>query len=255
MSWTTSVAKRGVFWLIVIACCLLAFSCGSLGRLRLPPPDPDKGYGITGYVGESSMVAATDENVTLIDAQSKEVVATAKTDFLGRFKLYPLRPGEYILLVGTKNRTVSIRDDHVQIDVNLASETGEMNYGEVASAGSAPAAAVEPSPSTGGAAPEPGGSPPSGSGGPRGCYVAKYTMMTTQYWFDGQGRFKQINWNVESGTFTYSGSYQLQGNKIVLAFDGGETKAYEVLRLDAQGIQWGDGSGSWTYVYQGDQCA
>ena len=207
------------------------------------------------------MVAATNENVTLVDAKNKEQVATAKTDFLGRFKLYPLRPGEYILLVGNKQVPLTITDDHVRMDVDLGSETGVMDYGKVdpAAADNAPNAA---GPSQGTPPSEPAGAaagsaqPPAQNGAAaiRGCFAGKFTGIATQYWFDGQGRFKNINWNPVSGTFTYTGSYQFDGRQLVLAFDGDETKVYEVLKLGAEGIQWGDAKGSWTYIRNGDVC-
>jgi hypothetical protein len=100
-------------------------ACGGQ-YLGLPKASPGK-YGIVGYVGKSSQQAAPSETVTLRDANGQPV-ASATTDFMGKYQFYPLPAGSYTLVVGQIERPVVLADNHQRVDIDLSAEGGKMDY-------------------------------------------------------------------------------------------------------------------------------
>ena len=71
-----------------------------------------------------------------------------------------------------------------------------------------------------------------------------------QLWFDGQGTFLDISWNSLSGSITYSGTYTVSNGQLILQYDDGSTKVYELVIYN-EGIEL-DGT---PYYYAGGECS
>ena len=118
--------SRAVVSTIGLTLLLVASACGGK-YMGLPPASAENGYGIVGYVGKSSQEAAPSENVVLVNEQGT-VVSSVTTDVWGKYKLYPLQPGTYILKVGEIERQVVVATNHQRIDIDLSKKDGSMNY-------------------------------------------------------------------------------------------------------------------------------
>lgn len=98
----------------------------------------DGGYTIQGFVGQSSTMPAPMTQVVLLDAASGRPLATAQTNFFGKYSFKNLPPGQYALQAGEVTRVVVVVGENVRLDIDLSAKGGVMDY----AAGAAAAAAA-----------------------------------------------------------------------------------------------------------------
>lgn len=140
----TSLDTRSV--LILFAVAVAAVACSTVPvSVR---GNASEGWGIAGYVGNSSTQAATGVEVKLRDVDTGAVLATATTDAVGKYEFLRLKPGSYVLESGKVQRKVLLPQRDLRVDLDLSKPNGEMNY----AAGAAKAAqsgggAADPGPS------------------------------------------------------------------------------------------------------------
>ena len=112
------------FFLPVIVVLVLVTGCNMAPK----PGSPDTGYAVWGYVGKTSTEPATGVQVLLYNDKQENPIATANTNFLGKYTFSQLPPGYYKVKVTDKIMEVVITNKNQRIDIDLSSETGAMNY-------------------------------------------------------------------------------------------------------------------------------
>ncbi len=121
-----------------------------------PPGNAKTGYAVWGYVGHSSMSAASNQTVMLLDGQSGETTAQTETDLMGKYAFSGLKPGSYRLKTGEVVMNVEVAGENVRVDIDLSSSDGQMDYasgGALPTAGGEQAAGDKGAPAASGAAP------------------------------------------------------------------------------------------------------
>lgn len=93
-----------------------------------PAGNPQSGYSIHGFVGKTANMPAMQENVLLINANTKQPVDMGKTNFLGKYTFVGLPPGLYVIQVGDKRLPVFLKNKNVRQDINLSAPSGKMDY-------------------------------------------------------------------------------------------------------------------------------
>lgn len=143
----------------------LIFACLILSCSVAPPPgSPETGYTITGYVGRSSTLPAINENVLLLDGETGKPVDSAQTNWMGKYTLSGVKPGYYVIEVGSVQRKVLVKAESQRLDIDLSAKDGVMDYAK--SAGAVPGKPGKP------------GVP----GGPKGGDASLMQAMAANYW-------------------------------------------------------------------------
>jgi len=104
------------------------------------------GWGIAGYVGQSSTQAAPGVQVSLRDVDTGAVLAATTTDAVGKYEFLHLKPGTYLLESGKVQRRIALAQRDMRVDIDLSKPTGEMSYASAGASGGGGAAA-DPGPS------------------------------------------------------------------------------------------------------------
>ncbi len=92
------------------------------------PGSPESGYTVWGYVGKTPSEPAAGMQVLLFNGKQENPVASASTNFLGKYTFSQLPPGYYKVKVADKIMEVVVTNKNQRIDIDLSSETGAMNY-------------------------------------------------------------------------------------------------------------------------------
>ncbi|UCD88436.1 MAG: hypothetical protein JSW04_08115 [Desulfobacterales bacterium] len=105
---------------------LFAFvtSCG----FTPPPGSPQSGYSIYGFVGKTVEIPAAQENVLLLNGNTKQTIDMGRTNQWGHYKFLGLPPGLYIVQAGDKQFPVFIKNENLRQDINLSAADGKMDY-------------------------------------------------------------------------------------------------------------------------------
>jgi hypothetical protein len=106
----------------------------------------DDGYTIQGFVGQNSMTPAPMVQVVLIDAATRRPLATAQTNFFGKYSFAKLPPGQYTLQVADVMRQVVVVNQSVRLDIDLSAKGGVMDYAAGAAAAGAASAGAGAAP-------------------------------------------------------------------------------------------------------------
>ena len=85
-------------------------------------------FKISGFVGKSSMEAATGVTVKLLDGETGKVVDIVRTGFTGRYKFENLKPGYYVLQAAELKQEVMLKTKDIRLDIDLSSKDGSMRY-------------------------------------------------------------------------------------------------------------------------------
>jgi hypothetical protein len=93
-----------------------------------PGGSPETGYSIYGFVGESSVTAAPNRTVTLLNGDNGTPLANATTNLFGKYSFSHLAPGRYLIKTGEKTMEVYLIDKNIRLDIDLSSKDGVMNY-------------------------------------------------------------------------------------------------------------------------------
>jgi len=93
-----------------------------------PAGSPQSGYSIHGFVGKTPNIPAMQENVLLINANTKQPVDMEKTNLLGKYTFAGLPPGLYIIQVTDKQLQVFLKNKNVRQDIDLSAADGKMDY-------------------------------------------------------------------------------------------------------------------------------
>jgi hypothetical protein len=99
---------------------------------------------ISGYIGTSSMSAASKVNVVLYLKDKDQPVDSVQTNFFGRYKFNDLGPGTYVVKVGRITREVVLVKKSMRIDIDLSAEDGTMDYAKGAAASTTAGTPAQP---------------------------------------------------------------------------------------------------------------
>jgi hypothetical protein len=100
------------------------------GCASVPAGDPQSGYAIHGYVGQTTDTAAPGATVLLLDGPTDKALASTQANFMGNYKFTGLQPGHYKVKVNDKIREVVLAAENLRLDINLSAADGSMNYAE-----------------------------------------------------------------------------------------------------------------------------
>ena len=106
---------------------IIAF-CMVLTAATVFAQNKTKAFKVSGFVGQSTSVAAPNVLVTIINKDSEEVVGTDQTNFFGKYTIKNVPPGVYVLQVEKIQRTLAVNDKNVRLDIDLSAEAGIMDY-------------------------------------------------------------------------------------------------------------------------------
>ncbi len=87
-----------------------------------------KGYAIKGFVGKSSVEAASNTTVELLEGKTGKVIDGVTTNFMGKYKFTGLQPGAYIIQVGKIRKKVYLKEKNIRMDIDLSAKEGTMDY-------------------------------------------------------------------------------------------------------------------------------
>lgn len=85
-------------------------------------------FKISGYVGRSSVEAASGVAVNLLEAESGKVLDTVRTGFTGRYKFENLKPGQYTVQANELKLEVVLKSKDLRLDIDLSAKDGSMSY-------------------------------------------------------------------------------------------------------------------------------
>jgi hypothetical protein len=108
--------------------------CLFLLCLLLSVSAADKTYNISGFIGTSTVSAASNVQVELINKQTGEVIQTDETNFFGKYKFKNVAPGAYLVRVESVTKLATVKDKNVRLDIDLSAKGGIMDYTKSAQA-------------------------------------------------------------------------------------------------------------------------
>ncbi len=237
---------NGFLGLVLLLLCL---SCASVPG----PGGAQSGFQIEGYVGRGSTTAAPGEQVVLLSATTGEPMATAQTNFFGKYGFHGLPAGSYRVQAGSISRDVILVNKNVRLDIDLNAEDGRMDYAK-----SAIESAMK------GATGNPGPTDPAMMQQMAGTYWGYSGSTESKLTLCPDGRFNDYSESSYSGTSTDglgnqtmawgaagqnqgAGRWSIQGNvqqgAITVAYSGGKTRT----------IQYRAGSDTGCFYFDGRQ--
>ena len=83
---------------------------------------------VHGFVGHSSISAAPNVSVKLIDGESGKIIDIVQTNFFGKYKFKDVPPGYYKITSGKVTREIMMKEADVRLDIDLSAADGAMNY-------------------------------------------------------------------------------------------------------------------------------
>lgn len=177
-------------------------------------------FTLQGFVGQNTTTPAPMVQVVLLEAASQRPLATAQTNFFGKYSFKGLPPGEYVVRIAEVTRPVVLLDRDVRLDIDLSVKGGVMDY----AAGAAAQAGTTSAGATGGAA-------------PAGPHDAQLAQQIAGVWWGYSGSTERRIGLCPGGVFRQfsESSYSGRGTDSL----GSQTMAWGA-------ASQGGGSGQWT---------
>ena len=245
-----------------LSCYRIILTTGLLliaGCATVPAGDPQSGYSIHGYVGQSAQTAAPGASVLLFDGATDQPLASVEANFMGNYKFTGLQPGHYKVKVEGKTREVILTAENKRLDINLSSEDGSMNYAEGATEELTKAVVGAAS----GTAAPPGPNDPELAKKMAGVWWGYSGSTETRIALCEDGRFQDFSESSYSGSSYDSGgnqtmawgsasqgggngSWSIQGTEdsgtISVGYDNGKTRTIQYRSCGDQGCLLFDGT-------------
>jgi hypothetical protein len=98
-------------------------SCG----FTPPPGSLQSGYSIYGFVGKTVEIPAAQENVLLLNGNTKQTIDMERTNQWGHYKFLGLPSGLYIVKVVDKQFPLFVKNKNLRQDIDLSAADGKMD--------------------------------------------------------------------------------------------------------------------------------
>jgi hypothetical protein len=223
--------------------CVFALGCAAAP----PAGNPETGYAIFGFVGQSSSQAAPGETVIIVDSVSGQAVKSTTTNFMGKYTVANLPPGHYLVRAGEVERETVLSNENQRLDIDLSVPSGVMDYTKTGMA-------------------KTGGGDSTAPAGPNDADLAQqiagiwwgYSGSTeTRIALCSDGSFQDFSESSYSGKFDHdggawgtagqkggSGSWTIQGDTqsgtITLQYAGGTTRSFQYRQTGETGCLYFD---------------